>query len=114
MGQGGYDTPYVLADAARKKPVLAARVTEPRSGRTMEVYTTEPALQLFSANHLRGFDKGPSGKPYIQYGAIALETEHLPDSPNHPEWPTTVLRPGQVFKSTTIYKFPTPVDRIHS
>ena len=115
MGQGGYDTPYVLADAPRKKPVLAARVTEPKSGRMMEVYTTEPALQFFTANHLRGFDKSPtSGKPYIQYGAIALETQHLPDSPNHPEWPTTVLRPGQVFRSTTIFKFVTPVDRIHS
>lgn len=114
MGRGGYDTPYVLANAPRKKPVLAVRVTEPKSGRMMEVYTTEPSVQFFTANHLRGIDKGPSGRPYIQYGGFALETQHLPDSPNHPEWPTTVLRPGQVFKSTTIYKFVTPVDRLHS
>jgi len=114
MGVGGYDTPYVLANAPRKTPVLAARVTDPRSGREMEVYTTEPSVQFFTANHLRGIDKGPSGRPYLQYGGFALETQHLPDSPNHPEWPTTVLRPGQVFKSTTIYKFVTPVDRLHS
>lgn len=114
MGRGGYDTPYVLANAPRKTPVLAVRVTEPASGREMEVYTTEPSVQFFSGNQLQGIDKGPSGRPYILYGGFALETQHLPDSPNHPEWPTTVLRPGQVFKSTTIYKFPTPVDRIHS
>jgi len=114
MRMGGYDTPYILANAPRKKPVLAARVTEPASGRTMEVYTTEPSIQFFTGNQLRGIDKGPSGKPYIQYGGFALETQHLADSPNHPEWPTTVLRPGQVFKSTTIYKFVTPVDRLHS
>ena len=114
MGLGGYDTPYVLANAPRKTPVLAARVTEPASGRTMEVYTTEPSIQFFTANHLQGIDKGPSNRPYIQHAGFALETQHLPDSPNHPEWPTTVLRPGKVFKSTTIYKFVTPVDRIHS
>lgn len=114
MGQTGYDTPYVLANAPRKTPVLAVRVTEPASGRMMEVYTTEPSVQFFTANHLRGIDKGPSGRPYIQHAGFALETQHLPDSPNHPEWPTTVLRPGQVFKSTTIYKFVTPVDRLHN
>jgi aldose 1-epimerase len=80
----------------------------------MEVYTTEPSVQFFTANHLQGIDKGPSGRPYVQHAGFALETQHLPDSPNHPEWPTTVLRPGQVFKSTTIYKFVTPIDRLHS
>jgi aldose 1-epimerase len=114
MRMGGYDTPYVLADAPRKKPVLAARVTEPQTGRMMEVYTTEPSIQFFSGNQLRGIDKGPSGRPYVAYGGFALETQHLPDSPNHPEWPTTALRPGHVFRSTTIYKFVTPVDRIHN
>ena len=113
MGQTGYDTPYVLANAARRAPVLAARVTEPASGRTMEVYTTEPSLQFFTANHLTGIDKGPAGRPYIQHAGFALETQHLPDSPNHADWPTTILRPGQVFRSTTIYKFVTPVDRNH-
>jgi aldose 1-epimerase len=114
LGLGGYDTPYVLANAPRKKPEFAVRVTEPNSGRMMEVYTTEPSVQFFTANHLQGIDKGPSNRPYIQHAGFALETQHLPDSPNHPEWPTTVLRPGQVFKSTTIYKFVTPVDRLHS
>ena len=114
MGWSGYDTPYVLANAPRKKPVLAARVTEPKSGRMMEVYTTEPGLQFFSGNQLRGTDRGPSGRPYVPFGGFALETQHLPDSPNHPEWPTTALRPGQVFRSTTIYKFVTPVDRLHN
>ncbi len=113
MGQTGYDTPYVLANAPRRTPVLAARVTEPTSGRMVEVYTTEPSLQFFTGNHLAGIDRGPSGRPYIQHAGFALETQHLPDSPNHPEWPTTVLRPGQVFRSTTIYRFVTPVDRLH-
>jgi aldose 1-epimerase len=113
-GRGGYDTPYVLASGPRPTPELAARVTEPTSGRMMEVYTTEPSMQFFTANHLSGADSGPSGRPYIRYGGFALETQHLPDSPNHPEWPTTVLRPGQVFRSTTIYKFVTPVDRLHN
>jgi aldose 1-epimerase len=113
-GHDGYDTPYVLANAQRKKPVLVARVTEPTSGRMMEVYTDQPSVQFFTGNQLRGYDKGLSGRPYVQYGGFALETQHLPDSPNHPEWPTTVLRPGQVFRSTTIYKFVTPVDRLHS
>lgn len=113
-GRGGYDTPYVLANGPRPMPELAARVTEPTSGRMMEVYTTEPSMQFFTANHLSGADSGPSGRPYIRYGGFALETQHLPDSPNHPEWPTTVLRPGQVFRSTTIYKFVTPVDRLHN
>jgi aldose 1-epimerase len=114
MGQTGYDTPYILANAPRKTPVLAVRVTEPNSGRMMEMYTTEPSVQVFTANHLQGIDKGPSGRPYVQYGGLALEAQHLPDSPNHPEWPTTVLRPGQVFRSTTIYKFVTPIDRLHN
>ncbi|WP_442680699.1 aldose epimerase family protein [Sphingomonas sp. ASY06-1R] len=113
-GRGGYDTPYVLADGPRPTPELVARVTEPTSGRMMEVYTTEPSMQFFTANHLNGKDTGPSGRPYVRYGGFALETQHLPDSPNHPEWPTTVLRPGQVFRSTTIYKFVTPVDRLHN
>jgi aldose 1-epimerase len=114
MRQGGYDTPYVLANAPRPTPEFVARVTEPTSGRMMEVYTTEPSMQFFTGNHLSGVDKGPSGKPYVRYGGFALETQHLPDSPNHPDFPTTVLRPGQVFRSTTIYKFVTPVDRLHN
>ncbi|HWI85462.1 MAG TPA: aldose epimerase family protein [Sphingomonas sp.] len=112
-GRSGYDTPYVLASEPRAKPVLAARVTEPASGRMMEVYTTEPSVQFYTANHLQGLDKGPGGRPYNRYGGFALETQHLPDSPNHANFPTTVLRPGQVFRSTTIYKFVTPVDRLH-
>ncbi len=113
-GRGGYDTPYVLANAPRKAPAFAMRVTEPNSGRMMEVYTTEPSVQFFTGNQLDGSDKGPSGRPYLRHGGFALETQHLPDSPNHPDFPTTVLRPGQVFRSTTIYRFVTPVDRLHN
>lgn len=113
LPSNGYDTPYVLANAPRKTPVLAARVTEPTSGRMMEVYTTEPSIQVYTGNQMQGLDKGPSGRTYGPYSGFALETQHLPDSPNHPEWPTTVLRPGQVFRSTTIFKFVTPVDRLH-
>jgi aldose 1-epimerase len=75
---GGYDTPFILAAAPRPAPVLAARVTEPTSGRVMEVYTTEPSVQFFTGNHLSGRDSGPSGKPYVSFGGFALETQPEP------------------------------------
>jgi aldose 1-epimerase len=68
----------------------------------MEVYTTEPGMQLYTANHLNGDSKNGGFK---QYGAFCLETQHFPDSPNHPEFPTTLLKPGQTYKQTTVYKF---------
>ncbi|WP_294390142.1 aldose epimerase family protein [uncultured Sphingomonas sp.] len=105
-GVGGYDNPWVFGEAPRRKPVLVARATDHASGRMMEVLTTEPSMQFYTANSEWGTDAGPSGTIYRRHGGFALETQHLPDSPNQPAFPTTTLRPGQVFKSTTIYRFP--------
>jgi aldose 1-epimerase len=88
--------------------VLAARVTDPDSGRVLEITTTEPGVQFYSGNFLDGTLVGTSGKVYRQSDGFALETQHFPDSPNQPQFPSTVLRPGEVFRSTTVYAFPTP------
>lgn len=102
----GYDHPYVLADEERATPVLAARVFDPASGRTLDLSTTEPSIQVYTANSMKGVDHAPEGGgAYILHGGLALETQHLPDSPNHPGFPTTVLRPGQVFRSETVLRF---------
>jgi aldose 1-epimerase len=100
----GYDHNFVL-DNQTKVLALAARVTEPKSGRVMEVLTEEPAVQLYTANFL-GDTNGKSGKTYRQYGAFCLETQHFPDSVNHPNFPSTILRPGSEYRTTTIYRFP--------
>lgn len=94
----GYDHNYVLRSGYGDDPVLAARVREPRSGLTMEVWTTEPGVQFYSGNAL-------NGRPYHAREGFCLETQHFPDSPNHPDFPSTVLRPGEVFKSTTRFRF---------
>ena len=99
----GYDHNFVL-DGKGNDPVLAARVTEPASGRVLEVYTTEPGLQFYSGNFLDGTITGKHGHVYKQRYAFCLETQHFPDSPNHPDFPTTILRPGQTYHSRTIYK----------
>lgn len=101
---GGYDHNFVLNGKAGTLS-LAARVTDPESGRQMEVWTTEPGVQFYSSIHLDGSLKGKGGTAYGKYGAICLETQHFPDSPNHPNFPTTELKPGQHFHSETIYKF---------
>jgi aldose 1-epimerase len=100
----GYDHNFVL-DSQNKTLALAARVTEPKSGRVMEVLTTEPGVQLYTANFL-GDTAGKAGKTYKQYGAFCLETQHYPDSVNHPNFPSTILRPGAEYRTTTIYRFP--------
>jgi aldose 1-epimerase len=74
----------------------------------MEVLTTEPAMQLYTGNFLDGKLTGIGGINYKQHSAFCLETQHFPDSPNHPHFPTTILRPGETFKSTTAYRFPSP------
>jgi len=84
---------------------LAARVVEPTSGRVLEIFTTEPAMQLYTANRLDGTIVGKGGKRYGPRSAVCLEPQHVPDSPNKPQFPSTVLRPGQEFRSTTVYKF---------
>jgi len=101
---GGYDHNYVVNGKAGTLR-LAARVTEPKSGRVMEVFTTEPGVQFYSAIHLDGTLTGLDGIAYQKFGALCLETQHYPDSPNEPKFPTTVLRPGEKFHSETIYKF---------
>lgn len=83
----------------------AALLADPSSGRQMEVRTTEPSLHVYTGNWFSGADKGAQGSPYRPHEGIALETQHLPDSPNRPAFPPTVLRPGEVFRSTTIYRF---------
>jgi aldose 1-epimerase len=92
---------------ARGKPNLAAIVVEPKSGRVLEVRTTEPALQLYTANHLNGKKAGVGGVFYPKHGGVCLETQHFPDSVNHPKFPSTILRPGQTFKSKTVFAFST-------
>lgn len=101
----GYDHNYVLDNGGKKEPGFAARVVDPLSGRVLEVYTTQPGLQLYTANWLNGGVVGSSGKTYRQSDAFALEAEHFPDSPNHPAFPTTVLKPGQTLREQTVYKF---------
>jgi aldose 1-epimerase len=101
----GYDHNFLLKGGLTEKPKLAARVKEPKSGRVMEVWTTEPAVQLYTANHLDGKITGKAGRPYVKHGALCLETQHYPDSPNHEKFPSTVLRPGETFHSRTSYKF---------
>ncbi len=101
----GYDHNFVLKGGLTEKPRLAVRVKEPKSGRVMEVLTTEPGVQLYTGNHLNGSITGKAGKPYVKHGALCLETQHFPDSPNHDNFPTTVLRPGQTYHSRTVYKF---------
>ena len=99
----GYDHNYVI-NGGGKGLTLAARVSEPTTGRIMEVMTTEPGVQFYSANHVNNV-VGKGGKTYVKRGAFCLETQHYPDTPNKKEFPTTLLRPGQTYSTTTIYKF---------
>ena len=100
----GYDHNFVI-NGGGKKLTLAARVTEPKSGRVMEVLTTEPGVQLYTGNHLDGSLKGVGGVVYGQHSGFCLETQHYPDSVNHPNFPSVVLRPGQTYKTTTVLRF---------
>ncbi|MEZ0541574.1 aldose epimerase family protein [Fibrella arboris] len=100
----GYDHCWVFTDQSAKLK-LGATVYEPTSGRLMEVYTTEPGVQLYTANHLNGSVRSPEGVAYTRRFALCLETQHFPDSPNHPNFPTTTLRPGATYLSTTVYTF---------
>ncbi len=100
----GYDHNFVI-NGGGKSLTLAARVQEPKSGRQMEVWTTEPGVQLYCGNHLDGSLTGVGGAVYQQHTGFCLETQHYPDSINHPSFPTVVLRPGQTFKSTTAHRF---------
>jgi galactose mutarotase-like enzyme len=100
----GYDHNFVIDRVGGRSIIPVAWVEEHRSGRTLEIQTTEPGLQLYSGNLLDGSLVGTSGRAYPQHAGLALETQHFPDSPHHESFPTTVLRPGRTFRSTTIYR----------
>jgi aldose 1-epimerase len=100
----GYDHNFVV-NGNPGELRLAARVSEPTSGRVLEVLTTEPGVQLYTGNFLDGSIKGKEDKAYQRRYGFCLETQHFPDSPNKPQFPTTVLKPGEQFKSTTVFKF---------
>lgn len=103
----GYDQNYVLNAEPNNKQglVLAAKVMEPTSGRIMEVYTNQPGIQFYEGNFLDGSMTGKSGKAYQRQGAFCLEAQHFPNSPNQPNFPSTVLKPNETFQATCVYKF---------
>lgn len=104
MGEHGYNHAW-LFDKPLGRLATVARLDDIGSGRTLSVETTEPSIQVYSGGYIDGLDKGPSGRVIRAFDGIALETQHLSDSPNRPDFPTTLLRPGQVFRSTTIWRF---------
>jgi len=101
---GGYDHNWVL-DRKGRNLTLAAKVFEPTSGRTLEVFTTEPGIQFYCGNFLDGSLTGKGGQAYGKRSGFCLETQHFPDSPNQATFPSTILQPGQTYKTTTVYRF---------
>ncbi len=99
----GYDHCFVFSDSSNRLK-LGATLYEPGSGRLLEMYTTEPAVQLYTGNHLNGIIKGKEGIAYKRRFGVCLETQHFPDSPNQATFPSTILRPKETFRSTTVYK----------
>jgi aldose 1-epimerase len=102
---GGYDHNWILDDPRAGTLRLAARLEDPHSGRAMTLHTSEPGLQFYSGNFLDGSLVGHDGEAYGRGAAICLEPQHSPDSPHRTDWPTTLLRPGQVYRSTSVYTF---------
>ena len=102
---GGYDHNFVLRRSAGFNESLAARVVEPTSGRVLEVWTTEPGVQFYTGNFLDGKSAGKGGATYPKRSAFCLETQHFPDSPNQPKFPSVALNPGERYHTTTTYKF---------
>jgi aldose 1-epimerase len=100
----GYDSNYVI-NGGGSSLALAARVREPQSGRVMEVHTTQPGVQLYTANYLDGSLTGKRGVVYQRHSAFCLETQHFPDSVNHADFPSVILRPGNTYHHTTLHKF---------
>ena len=101
-----YDHCYVLNKSSNEETPLAARVVEPKSGRMMEVYTSQPGAQFYTAKGLSNRLKA-GDKAYGAYHGLCLETQHYPDAPNRPAFPSTLLRPGEMFHEVTIFKFGT-------
>ncbi|MFE0464902.1 aldose epimerase family protein [Kitasatospora sp. NPDC058965] len=107
LAAGGYDHCYVLAPPPAGDPLRrAARLHDPRSGRRLELWTTEPGLQVYTGNALDGSLRGPDGTRYLRHGAICLEAQQFPDAPNRPDYPDPVVRPGTERRSTTEFRFP--------
>ncbi len=104
---GGYDHNWILDDAPGDTLRLAATLHDPERGRTMTLHTTEPAIQFYSGNFLDGTLRGTDGEVYERGAAICLEPQHSPDSPHHAEWASTVLRPGETYRSSSVYTFGT-------
>lgn len=102
---GGYDHCLILNHKTPGDLVFCAKLVDPNSGRAMEVFTTQPGVQVFTANFAGGAFEGPNGYRYPKHLGVCLETQHFPDSPNKPNFPSTVLHPGEVFHSLTVYKF---------
>jgi aldose 1-epimerase len=100
----GYDHNFVL-NRTREGLVHVARLVDPRSGRTLDVQTTEPGLQFYSGNFLDGSVTGKGGTVYSRRSGLCLETQHFPDSPNQPGFPSTILRPGEQYRSKTVLTF---------
>jgi len=105
---GGYDHNFVLNERAPQTPAVV--VEEKNSGRKMEVFTTEPGVQFYTGNFLNGNEKG-RGVAYQHRTGFCLETQHFPDSPNQPSFPSTLLKPGETFKSQTVYRFSTVTEK---
>ncbi|MBC7353640.1 MAG: galactose mutarotase, partial [Thermogutta sp.] len=101
---GGYDHCFVLNKSQPGELSFCARLQDPKTGRVMEVFTTQPGVQVYTANGLNG-RLGAHGRTYPKFGAVCLETQHFPDSPNHPQFPSTVLRPGETYHELTIHHF---------
>ncbi|MFF7092882.1 aldose epimerase family protein [Streptomyces rubradiris] len=101
----GFDHNWVLDKGITARPEHVATLRDPRSGRTLKIATDQPGLQFYSGNFLDGTLTGTSGRTYRQGDALCLETQHFPDSPNQPEFPSTVLRPGRTYRTTTIHRF---------
>jgi aldose 1-epimerase len=100
----GYNHNYVL-DTPRTGLTHAAHVLEPTTGRTLDIFTSEPGIQFFTGNSLDGTAIGKGGRAYHKHYGFCLETQHFPDSPNHPSFPSTLLRPGDTFRSRTVWRF---------
>ncbi len=103
----GYDHNFVLDREDEPGLQLAARVDEPTSGRVLEIHTEEPGIQFYSGNFLDGQLTGKSDRPYVHRGGFCLETQHFPDSPNRPEFPSTILHPGETYQTKTVFTFST-------
>ena len=101
----GYDHNFVLNKKEDEKVSMAASVYDPISGRFMEVFTNEPGIQFYCGNFLKGKEVGKKHKQYNFRSALCLETQHFPDSPNHSEFPSVVLKPGEIYSSACLYRF---------